>query len=493
MEIFQVICLLKQLSQNDNMSIIVTIHQPSYRLFELFDKVYALTNSGNCIYYGRPNELRVWLNHFNEPIETLHNPAHILIEVASRDIPTHHNTYQQNSEWHLNDLFYCFSSYERIPEEPRVARNEEPQKIKQMKAQTLEKIQIEKLTFDNKFLNLNYNINGLCDYKMGFKFRSLSIMLSRTLKNSVWRERKLLFSRFILHAIIAFILLMLYKQNMGDEDGCLPISIVEDTINCTRINNEPVQKEEDLVTQNTKFQFFSLLFLMFAALMPTILTFPREVKVFMNEHRNGWYSTGTYYLSKTIAEIPIQLLFPYLYTWLLYAMTNQIGMNKWYYGIPGFWNHRFGYFVVFTELTAFISQGIAFCIGIIFIDHLTVSIFVSSSLLLLHFLFSGFFIKISQMSYIAQTLTDLSFVRFSFEGLMIILYGLERCNKTIIFNGTVTIGNQTKSVVMEEFDLQDDDLWAKDLTLLVFNLFFWRILAYFALKLRVDNNFLRFR
>ncbi len=97
------------------------------------------------------------------------------------------------------------------------------------------------------------------------------------------------------------------------------------------------------------------------------------------------------------------------------------------------------------------------------------------------------------MSYIAQILTDLSFVRFSFEGLMIILYGLERCNKTIIFNGTVTIGNQTKSVVMEEFDLQDDDLWAKDLTLLVFNLFFWRILAYFALKLRVDNNFLRFR
>jgi hypothetical protein len=97
------------------------------------------------------------------------------------------------------------------------------------------------------------------------------------------------------------------------------------------------------------------------------------------------------------------------------------------------------------------------------------------------------------MSYIAQILTDLSFVRFSFEGLMIILYGLERCNKTIIFNGTVIIGNQTKSVVMEEFDLQDDDLWAKDLTLLVFNLFFWRILAYFALRLRVDNNFLRFR
>jgi hypothetical protein len=101
------------------------------------------------------------------------------------------------------------------------------------------------------------------------------------------------------------------------------------------------------------------------------------------------------------------------------------------------------------------------------------------------------------MSYIAQTLTDLSFVRFSFEGLMIILYGLERCNQTIIINnglnGTVIVQNQTKPVVMEEFDLQNDDLWAKDLTVLVFNLFYWRISAYVALRLRVDKNFLRLR
>jgi hypothetical protein len=101
------------------------------------------------------------------------------------------------------------------------------------------------------------------------------------------------------------------------------------------------------------------------------------------------------------------------------------------------------------------------------------------------------------MSYIAHIVTDLSFVRFSFEGLMIILYGLERCNETIIINnglnGTVIVQNQTKPVVMEEFDLQNDDLWAKDFTILVVNLFFWRFLAYVALRLRVDNNFLRFR
>jgi hypothetical protein len=147
----------------------------------------------------------------NEPIENLHNPAVILIEVASQDKPNYDYTFREKSYWHLKYIFSCFSSYETIPEEPRVGRNEEPQKIRQMKAQTHQKIQIENSTFNEEFLNLNYNIDGLCDYKMGFKFRSLSILLSRTLKNSVWRERKLLFSRFILHAIIALILLLLLR------------------------------------------------------------------------------------------------------------------------------------------------------------------------------------------------------------------------------------------------------------------------------------------
>jgi len=218
---------------------------------------------------------------------------------------------------------------------------------------------------------------------------------------------------------------------------------------------------------------------MFAVFIPTALTFPSEIKVFINEHRNRWYSTSSYYISKTLVEIPCQLLFTFCYVYFLYWYSQQGDPDThfWYSGFFGFMSWRYAYFLGVNILCCFIAQGLGFLIGGLCVNSFSMRITLSSIVLLFSLLFSGFFVKLSVMNTFTKLITYLSFIRFSFESLLIIIYGKNRCGSS-------------GSIVELAYNLKDEDL-ASNFYWLLGHLIVIRILAYLMLRNLGDRKFFK--
>ncbi len=106
-----------------------------------------------------------------------------------------------------------------------------------------------------------------------FKLYSLWVLLKRTCVTSLFRQKRLIFIRLALHVVVAAVLTLLYDRNIGKASDCY----INTLKNCSDVEDE--LRKESVPDQNIRFQFFSLLFLMFAALMPTVLTFPTDIMV----------------------------------------------------------------------------------------------------------------------------------------------------------------------------------------------------------------------
>lgn len=257
---------LRSLAQQFNIAVVTVIHQPSFEIFAQFHNVYILSKAGKCLFSGSPRTLQQHLNNYNYRIFNS-NPADVIISIAS--------CVSKEDDEVVDQITIEVESI-------NINGADSIKKASEMKRDCLEMTNKLAANWPNNIYarsGEDIQMHGLCSPDDKFKLYSLWVLLKRAWITSIFRQVRLIFIRLALHLVVAVVLAALYNRDIGKAPDCYMSGI--DFMNCS-CDQEGKLRQESIPNQNVKFQFFSLLFLMFAALMPTVLTFPAEIKVRMN-------------------------------------------------------------------------------------------------------------------------------------------------------------------------------------------------------------------
>ncbi len=219
---------------------------------------------GRCIFNGSPKKLKEQLTDYNYQISNS-NPADVIIFIASciSEEDEDDSVEPMHASAEVEEV-----SYKKLED----AKRDCEEMIKRVAEDwpknllTLSGIEIDKY--------------GLCTSPASFKTYTLFVLIKRTFVSSLLRQKRLIMIRLALHLLVAAVLAALYNGDFGKTSDCYD-KLINNTLSpsCHVASIEYNLRHESDWQRNIKFQFFSLLFLMFAALMPTVLTFPVEIKV----------------------------------------------------------------------------------------------------------------------------------------------------------------------------------------------------------------------
>lgn len=451
---FQCISLLKQLARGGR-TIICTIHQPSARLFELFDHLYILAE-GQCIYQGFVKGLVPYLSSMGLECPSYHNPADYVMEVACGE----HGDNVQKLVVAVNNG-KC-NNWNKFPKSPAVISNDISKQPLSTPALTAGPTTPgTDVAFPNGVSSkpgatppsvtcttslLNSNDCMLQPEKHGFPtsgFQQFWILLKRTFL-SIMRDQSLTRMRLLAHFVIGLLTGLIYYD---------------------------IGNEASKVMSNAGCIFFILMFMNFSAMMPTILTFPMEMSVFVREHLNYWYSVKSFYLAKTLADIPIQVSFTLMTMIGVYYMTSQ-----------PFEVTRFFMVLTIAVLTSLVAQSIGLLIG----AGLSIEsgVFFGPISSIPTILFSGFFVNLDAIPAYLRWLPHASYFKYSFEGAIISIYGNHRpklqCSE-------IYCHYRSPQKFLEELSMDKADFMIDCIALTSFFVGI-RFITYFVLRLKLHTS-----
>ncbi|WOH16313.1 hypothetical protein DCAR_0935864 [Daucus carota subsp. sativus] len=255
-------------------TIVTTIHQPSSRLYYMFDKVLLLSE-GCPIYYGPASAALDYFSSIGFSTNISTNPSDLLLDLANGIRP---------------DLVQATEQGDTTEQERKSVR------------------EVLKASYDtNIFTRLRTEICSadVTDYSHTKDGSARGRGNSEQWCTSWWHQFKVLLLRGL-------------RERRYDAFNRLRIFQVISVAVLGGLLwwNTPTSHIEDRIT----LIFFFSAFWGFYPLYSAVFTFPQERRMLIKERSSGMYRLSSYFLARTIGDLPLELALPTAFTLIVYWM-----------------------------------------------------------------------------------------------------------------------------------------------------------------------------
>ncbi|XP_069194457.1 protein white isoform X2 [Procambarus clarkii] len=335
-------------------TVITTIHQPSSEVFALFDRV-LLMGEGRVAFLGSTSEALHFFSGLGRHCPKTYNPADFFISVLA--IEPDNEAECRKFVQSTCDAFVNSSAG----------------------------LQVSNLVAENK--------NSLSN---GTAVSSSHVKVGKSLYKAGWAEQ---FAAVLVRSALAN-----YREPMVLRIKAIQTILLSVLIGIIYLNQEVTQ---DGVTNINGAIFLLLTQMSFTNTFGVVNAFCAELPVFLREHFNGMYRTDVYYLCKNLAELPIALLQPAVFTAITYYM---IGLE------PPAQN----FFICMAILMLVANSAISFgymvsCLA----TSVPMALAISAPLLIPLMLFGGFFLNAESVPVYFVWIKYISWFNYGNEALMI--------------------------------------------------------------------------
>jgi ABC-type multidrug transport system ATPase subunit len=338
-------------------TVVTTIHQPRSDIFNMFDMLMLLSE-GRVMYFGPAKAAVDYFASIGYPCPEHYNPADFFLDIISRDGRS--KEAEQESQKKIEYLAQCFEKY-----------------------QTQQTEEFPDAELDDEYMGqlVKPSETGFNEQKFASPYLFEFLLLAQRAFKLETREKASNIAR-IAQTLFFGVFLGLIWLNKGR--------------NISYHNYEAI----------CGVLFFLLINQSFISAFGTVFVLPLERTIVLRERTSGMYRVSTYYLSKTLVELPRNLILCVLYVVLLYWMVGLHATARDFF---------LSYVIVF--LTVLTAEGLASAVASS-APNPQVAAAITPAFIVISLLFGGFFLSSGQVPNYFIWLKYLSFIYYAYGSLL---------------------------------------------------------------------------